>query len=428
MTGARATGMDLPRPRGAARGRGRWLLAGAALGLFMTATAVLSRARPAAPSVERASIWIAAVKRGAMVRQVRGHGTLVAEEVRWVTATSPGRVERIALLPGVAVQPDTLLMELDNPELRQAAAELVSRVRAAEARREQLSLQLESERLALESAIAGLRSELALARIEAEADGTLSEQGYAPELVARRSRAKAEQLAQRVTLESRRAGALGRSGRAQLVVQGLEIEKLRAERELRRQELEALSVRAGVSGVLQRLGDEQPPRVGQHVAAGAPLARIANQTKLKGAIQISETQAQDVQVGQRAAIDTRNGVVAGHVVRVDPAVQNGAVTVDVAFDQPLPPGARPDLSVDATITLERLADVLYIERPSGVQAAGQTRLFKVVDEGQGALRVPLRVGRVSVDTMELTGGARVGDQLILSDMSPWDGCDRLRLK
>jgi HlyD family secretion protein len=251
--------------------------------------------------------------------------------------------------------------------------------------------------------------------------------GNGPDLNAKRSRAKADQLGQRIEVEDQRLEALAQSARAQLTVQDAEAARIRALQRLRREQLTGLQVRAGITGVLQRLGDDQPLRIGQHVAAGAPLARIANQTKLKAEVKIAETQAKDVQLGQAAAIDTRNGIVAGHVARIDPAVQNGTVTVDVALDGPLPAGARPDLSVDGTITLERLDDVLHVGRPVGVQANGPARLWKLIDGGAGAIRVPVRVGRTSVDTIEVIEGLGAGDQIIVSDMSQWDAHDRIRI-
>ena len=421
---APATGMDVARPR-----RSPWPRRAAWLGVIGVvvagSTIGLRRLKPAAPSIEKASVWPDVVKRGPMVRQVRGAGTLVAEDVRWVTAASAGRVERIALLPGVAVQPDTVIVELSNPELQQTVLELDSQIQAAGAQREKLRLQLENDRLAQASAVASLRSEVTVARIEAEGDEKLHADGNGPDLNAKRSRAKADQLGQRIEVEDQRLTTLAQSARAQLTVQDAETARIRALQRLRREQLTGLQVRAGIAGVLQRLGDEQPLRIGQHVAAGAPLARIANQTKLKAEVKIAETQAKDVQLGQIAAIDTRNGIVAGRVARIDPAVQNGTVTVDVALDGPLPAGARPDLSVDGTITLERLDNVLYVGRPVGVQGDGPARLFKLIDGGAGAIRVPVRVGRTSVDTIEVIEGLSAGDQIIVSDMSQWDAHERL---
>jgi HlyD family secretion protein len=416
--------MDVPLPRRPRWLRWRWPLL-AVLGAG-SALLVLARLQPAAPAVARAAIWTDTVKRGAMVRQVRGTGTLIPEDIRWVTAASPGRVERILLMPGVAVRPDTVLVELSNPELEQTVLELTSQVAAASAQREKLRLQLESEQLALRSAIASLKSEATVARIEADGDESLFRSGNGPDLNARRSRAKATELANRIELEETRLSTLAEAAKAQLVVQDADTARIRALQRLRHSELEGLKVRAAISGVLQRLGDEQPLRIGQHVDAGAPLARIANQTRLKAEVKIAETQAKDVQLGQAASIDTRNGVVAGKVTRVDPAVQNGTVTVDVALGE-LPAGARPDLTVDGTITLERLDDVLYVSRPVGAQSEGPARLFKLVDGGS-AVRVGVRLGRSSVDTLEIREGLSAGDQIIVSDMSQWDAHSRIRIE
>jgi HlyD family secretion protein len=417
--------MDAPRPR-RSRWRGRVLLAGVLAGLGMI-TAALGRARPAAPKVDRAAIWVDTVRRGTLTRQVRGFGALVPEEIRSVTAPGPGRVERIALLPGVAVQADTVLMELANPEIAESVLELAATARAAAAERDRLRLEIEGERLAEEAAIARLGSELAVARFEAEGDARLAADGFGSELAARRSRAKADELAGRLALEHRRQTNLARSGLARLAVEEAEMAKIAGQLRLRRSQLQALTVRAGIDGVLQRLGDAQPLREGEQVAAGAALARIASQARLRAQIRIPESQAKDVRIGQEAAIDTRNGVVPGHVVRVDPAVADATVTVDVALDGPPPPGSRPDLSVDATITLERLDGVLHVGRPTGVEAQSHARLFKLVDGGRAAARVPVRFGRSSVDTIEIAAGLEAGDQLVTSDMAGWDAHDLIRL-
>ena len=403
------------------------LAAGAALVVVALSVAV-SRLEPALPNVPQAGLWPGTVRRGPMVREVRGSGTLVPEEIRWITATSPGRVENILLLPGVTVQADTVLVELSNPELEQSTFEAESQWHAAEAQLERLKVQLDSERLTQRSVIASLKSDLAQATIEAEADEDLLKDGLVPDLTAKRTRSNANELKDRHELEQERLTMLAKSAGAQLRVQEAEVERLRKQYELRQRQLAALEVRAGIAGVLQRLGDERPLQVGQQLAVGANIARIANPEKLKAEIKIAETQARDIQFDQRAVIDTRNGTVAGHVIRIDPAVQNGTVTVDVKLDAPLPRGARPDLSVDGTITLERLEDVLYVGRPVNGQAESQVGLFKVVDGGQRAVRVPVKLGRTSVTSIEVTHGLEVGDQIILSDMSQYDGHEQIRLK
>jgi HlyD family secretion protein len=417
--------MDVPLPP-----RARWprrlLLAGALVVLGLGAWA-LARLQPAAPTIERAAVWSDTVKRGAMVQKVRGTGALVPEEIRWVTAASPGRVERIALLPGVAVQADTILVELSNPELEQTVLELDSQARAAGAQREKLRLTQLNEQLALSSVIASLESDAAIARIEADGDEALFRSGNGPDLNARRSRAKASELTSRIQVEESRLATLVESAKAQLVVHDAETARVQALQRLRHRELDGLKVRAAIAGVLQRLGDEQPLRIGQHVAAGAPLARIANQTRLKAEVKIAETQAKDVQLGQPASIDTRNGVVQGRVTRIDPAVQNGTVTVDVALTGALPAGARPDLTVDGTITLQHLDDVVYVSRPVGSPAEGPAHVFKLV-EGGFAVRVPVLLGRGSVDTIEVREGLAAGDQIIVSDTSAFEAHARIRIE
>lgn len=410
------------------RQRRRWLLTGGAVAALALVTIGLSRLQPAAPAIEKSTVWTDTVKRGAMLREVRGNGTLVPEDIRWITATSPGRIERIPLLPGVTVTADTVLVELSNPELVQAAFEVKSKVSAGEAGMEKLKVQLESDRLTQESAVASLKSDLVLASIEADADEKLRQAGLVPELGAKRSRAKADELLARHALEQQRLAINAKSAQAQLKVQEAELAALRTQCQLRKQQVEGLKVRAGFAGVLQRLGDERPLQLGQQLNAGAAIARIADPSKLKAEIKVAETQAKDIQHGQPAVVDTRNGVIPGHVVRIDPAVQNGTVAVDVALDGPLPKGARPDLSVDGTIELERLQDVLYVGRPVQSQADSKTSLFRLADNGKAAVRVPVKLGRSSVSTVEVVEGLQVGEQVILSDMSQWDAHDRVRLQ
>ena len=422
------SGLDIARPDIARKKKRKRILFGVcgvvALALI---TLALSQLEPAAPTVDKATIWMDTVKRGPMLREVRGNGTLVPEEIRWVTATSAGRIERLPLLPGVTVTADTVLLELSNPELKQAAFDAESALQAARAQMDKLSIQLQSDRLAQESVIANLKSEFTLAQIEAEADEKLRQDGLVPELAAKRSRANADELKTRHELEVKRLEIADQAARVQLASQTNEVINLSRQLELKQQQVAALKVRAGVNGVLQRLGDEQPLRIGQQLGAGATIARIANPSRLKAEIKIAETQAKDIQHGQRAVIDTRNGVIPGHVTRIDPAVQNGTVTVDVALDGELPKGARPDLSVDGTITLEHLDDVLYVGRPVNGQTGSKISLFKVTDGGRGAVRVPVQLGRSSVSTVEIKEGLQIGDQVILSDMSQWDTQDRIRL-
>ncbi len=387
----------------------------------------LSRLKPASPSVEKSSVLVDTVKRGSMLREVRGNGTLVPEEIIWITATTPGRVERILLLPGVIVKSDTLLVEMANPELVQLAFEAESAVQSGEAQMEKLKVQLESEQLTQQATIATLKSDLTTASIEAEIDQKLLALGLIPELAAKKSHAHAEELASRHELEKHRLEISAKSAAAQIVVQEAELSKLRKQYQLKQQQVAALQVKAGFAGVLQRIGDITPLQQGQQLLAGANIARIANPSKLKAEIKIAETQAKDVQHGQMVSIDTRNGLIAGHVVRIDPAVVNGTVTVDVALDGALPKGARPDLSVDGTITLEKLENILYVGRPVNGQSESKVSLFKLVEAGQAAVRIPVQLGRSSVGSIEIINGLQEGDQMILSDMSQWDSHDRVRL-
>ena len=420
--------MDIARPdiRRKKRRRQIFLIAAGIITLVLV-TLGLSRLGPALPTIEGPA-FTDTVKRGEMLCEVRGNGTLVPEEIRWITATSPGRVEKILLLPGVTVEPDTILVELSNPELEQATFEAESQWHAAEAQLEKLKVQLDSERMTQQSLIASLKSDLAQAKIEAEADEDLLKDGLVPSLAAKRTRSRANELQDRHELEQERLKISGKSTLAQLRVQEAEVERLRKQWELKKRQMEALKVRAGIPGVLQRLGDERPLQVGQQVLIGATLARIANPAKLKAEIRVAETQARDIQFDQRAIIDTRNGTVPGHVVRIDPAAVNGTVTVDIALDAPPPRGARPDLGVDGTITLEHLTDVLHVGRPVNGQAESLVGLFKIVDAGKRAVRVQVKLGRTSVSKVEVKEGLAEGDQIILSDMSQYDGHEQVRLK
>lgn len=420
--------MDISRPElGRRRRRRRALYSAAALVLLAGTTLGLSRLKPAAPRVDRHAIYTDTVKRGEMLRQVRGNGTLVPEEVNWVPAITAGRVERIRVLPGAAVKADTILVELSNPEVEHAAFEAGWQLKAAEAQSNKLKVQLETERLGQEAQAAQLRAECSVAKLDAQADAELAAGKLVDRLTALRSQTKAEQLVIRCELEEKRLRILQDSHEAQLAAQQAEIERLRAVLELRRTQEARLQVRSGLDGVLQRLGDRETLQVGQQLPAGALVARVANPARLKAEIKIVETQAKDVAPGQKAVIDTRNGKIAGHVVRVDPAVQNGTVTVDVALDEALPRGARPDLSVEGVIELERLADVLHVGRPVQGQAESLVGLFKVTAGGREAQRVPVRLGRSSVNTIEILSGLELGDTILLNDMSQYDAHDRVRL-
>lgn len=422
--------MDVPVSPGLKqrRQRRRRLAGGGAFLLLVLATVVLFRLHPAAPGVEKSTLYLGTVKRGEMLRQVRGNGTLVPEDIRWLPTINAGRVEQILVLPGAAVKAETVLVELSNPDVEQAAFDAESLFKAAQADLANLRVQLASQKLTQQAAVASAEANSTTAQSDFEADDALGQRGLAAPLVVNASKAKAGELAKLLTIEQERLRICDDAARAQLAAQDEKITQLEAQLELKRRQVAALKVRAGMDGVLQRLGDPASPlQVGQQLAVGALVARVANMTRLKAAIKIPETQARDVQLDQPAEIDTRNGVIAGHVVRIDPAVEDGTVTVDVGLDGALPKGARPDLTVEGTIQLERLENVLYVGCPVQGRADSEVRLFKVVDGGNGAVRVPVKLGRCSVSTIEILDGLQMGDQIILSDMSQWDAHDQLRL-
>jgi HlyD family secretion protein len=416
--------MDIPRPSRARQRRIRQIaLGGAAVIAILLVTLGLRRLKPAAPPVERASVWIREVKRGPMVREVRGVGTLVPEEIRWIPAATEGRVERILLQPGVTVEPDTVLVELSNPELQMQALEAESQWRAAEAQYAELKVRLQSQRLDQEAAAARVQADYRQAQMQADADAQLAKQGLVADLNLKVSQVKAEELSNRDRIEKERLHMAGESIEAQLAVQRAQVEQRKALANLRRTQVRALRVVAGIAGVLQRVEVE----MGQRIGPGANLARVAQPTRLKAVVRIGETQARDVQIGQSAVVDTRAGIVPARVTRVDPSAQNGTVGVDLAMDGPLPKGARPDLTVDGTVELERLADVIKVERPAQSQPESDMTLFRLEPDGSHAVRVKVRLGRASVSEIEVREGLKPGDQVILSDTQAWDGFDRLRL-
>ena len=418
--------MDIARPAIIARQRRtRRITYGAATAVaVLLITLGLSRLKPAAPSVDRGTLVIDTVKRGGMLRQVRGLGTLVPEELRWIPAATEGRVERIVVQPGSTVSPETIILELSNPELEMQALDAESQLRAAEAQYAELKVRLESQHLDQEAAAASVQADYAQARMRADTDQQLADQGLVADLNRKLSRVAADQLENRNRIEQRRLAIAGDSIKAQLAGQQAQVEQKRVLARLRRNQVKAQAVRAGIGGMLQQV----PVEVGQRVTPGTILAKVAEQNRLKAVIKVAETQAKDIQIGQPASIDTRNGMVDGRVSRVDPAAQNGTVTVDVALTSELPKGARPDLSVDGTIELERLENILYVGRPAqGGQGPGPVGLFKLEEGGSTATRVTVRLGRASVSTVEVVGGLKEGDQVILSDTSAYDAVDRIRL-
>jgi HlyD family secretion protein len=420
-----STTMDIQRPSSA---RAKKIRRIAYLAVALVSVAVVtygvSRLRPAAPSVDKATIWTDEVKRGPMLREVRGPGTLLPEDIRWIPAQTDSRIDRILIHPGAIVQPSSVILELTNPELQREVLDAQYQLKAAQADYENLKVQINSELLNQKSTAATVRSEYEQAKIQHEVDEKLRVEGISSDVTAQLSSVKAEQLAIRIQLEEDRTRNAADSAKTRLLAQQSKVDQQRALYDLRCSQVDALQVRAGIQGVLQLV----PVDVGQHVTPGTNLARVADPKKLKAEIKISETQAKDVAIGQKATIDTRNGLVKGQVSRIDPSVQNGTVTVDVEISDPLPQGSRPDLSVDGTIEIENLRDVLYVGRPVRGQSESTVSLFKLVDDGSEALRVNVKLGKSSVNTIQILQGLQVGDIVILSDMSDWDRFDRLRLR
>ncbi len=420
--------MDIARPDISRKKRRQRIIAVLlTLALLAIITIGLSRLKPALPAVD-APVFTDTVKRGTMLREVRGNGTLVPVDIRWVPASSAGRIERILVEAGQPVKADTVLIELSDPALEQDAIGAQALLEVEEANLENLRVQVESQRLTQQAAVATAEANYNAARLDAEVNEDLGKSGLAPDLVVKQAKAKAVELRKLFEIETERLEMTPQSAKAQLAAQEAKVKQLRTQYQIKRQQVESLKVRAGIDGIVQRLGDTLPLQAGQQIAAGVNLARISNPVRLKAQVKIAETQTRDIAIGQSASIDTRNGIIPGHVSRVDPASENGTVTVDVALDGPLPRGARPDLSVDGTIQLDRLEDALFVGRPVNGQAESTISLFKVIEGGKGAVRVPVKLGRSSVSSIEILDGLRVGDQVILSDMSQYDRHDQVRLK
>jgi multidrug resistance efflux pump len=418
--------MDIARPELKRQKRRRQMIwAGVGIVVLVAATLGVSRLKPAAPSVERGTVWTDTVKRGPMLRQVRGLGTLVPsqEAVRQIPAETDATVVRIRLLPGSQVKADTVLLEMSNPQVEQAAIDAQLQLKAAEAAFQSLRGKLDSDLMNQKAGAATVGADYSQAQRQAETDKALYDLGVISGLAYKQSKGKADELTTRHDLENQRLTVAQQAILSQLGEQQAKIDQMRTLAELKRKQLDALKVRAGIDGVLVDL----PMQVGQHVLPGAMLAKVVQPEHLMAELKVAETQARDVQIGEPAAVDTHNGVIAGEVMRVDPAVQNGTVTVDVKLTGELPKGARPDLSVDGTIDLERMADVLYVGRPAFGQENSTISLFKLDAEAKGATRVPVKVGRASVNSIQLLEGLHEGDTVILSDMSRWDNVDRIRL-
>ena len=416
--------MDIARPDIARKRKFRQsfyaVLAVVAVSLI---TVAVSRLQPAAPRVDRDAIYLDTVGRGPMVRQVRGVGTLVPERIRWIPATTDGNVERIVIQPGAVITPETIVVELHNPELEQTALEAQLNLDAGRARYSNRRVEVERSLLEQRATLASTEAQLIGARLQAEADEQLAELGLISSIQLRQSQAKEEEYETRYALEQERLELAIATVDAQLAVEQAEVDRLRTLHELRLRQVDDLRVRAGMHGVLQQV----PLDEGQRVVAGTNLARVGDPTVLKAELRIAETQAKDIQVGQKASIDTRNGVIPGHVIRIDPGVENGTVLVDVALDGELPRGARPDLTVDGTIELERLEDVVFVGRPVFGQENSVVSLFRIEPDGSHATRARVGLGRASVNTIEVLEGLQPGDRVVLSDMSTWDQFDRVRL-
>lgn len=414
--------MDIPKkPK---TRRKPWLLAGLGVLVLIGVTVGLSRLRAAAPSVERGTVWLDTVKRGPMIRQVKGAGTLVPEHIRWLTADTAGRVERIHVRPGTPVEPGTLLLELSNPDVQLQALEAERQLASAEAELISLRTNLETQRISQAATIATLETEATNAESQAQATVALMDRSFVPKLELQQVKGRADEMTTRLNLERQRLAVLQSSTREQLAAQQGQIERLKAVARFRRTQVESMQVKAGESGVLSEL----PLELGQWVTPGTVLAKVVKPERLKAELRIAETQARDIQVGQRAEVDTRNGVVEGVVARIAPAASQGTVRVEVSLTGELPRGARPDLTVEGTVELERLGEVLSMGRPAGAQPNATVSLFKLVAGSDEAVRVPVQLGRGSVNSIEVVQGLAEGDQVVLSDMTAWDAVDRVRLR
>ncbi|HEY6184452.1 MAG TPA: HlyD family efflux transporter periplasmic adaptor subunit [Terriglobales bacterium] len=419
--------MDIARPEFKQQKRRKQIVIGAiALVVLILVTVGVARLKPAAPSVERSTVWTDAVKQGNMLRQVRGLGSLIPSQefTRQIPAETDATVIRIRVLPGTEVKSDTVLLEMTNPATEQAALDANLQLKAAEAEYDSLRVKLESDLMTQKAGAATVTQDYSQAKLQAETDQELYKLGVISGLAYKASKGKADELTTRNGLEEQRLTIAQKAILAQLRQQEAKVDQMRTLAQLRRKQMEDLKVRAGIDGMLV----DMPMQVGQRVAPGTMLARVIQPNHLIAELKIAETQARDVQIGESASVDTHNGVVNGTVMRVDPGVSNGTVTVDVNITGDLPKGARPDLSVDGTIDLEKLANVLYVGRPAFGQESSTISLFKLDPDGKGAVRVPVKVGKASVNSIQVIEGLQQGDTVILSDMSRWDNTDRIRLE
>jgi HlyD family secretion protein len=419
--------VDIARPEFKQQKRRKQIVIGAvALVVLILVTVGVARLKPAAPSVERSTVWTDSVKHGSMLRQVRGLGSLIPSQefTRQIPAETDATVIRIRVLPGTEVKADTVLIEMTNPATEQAAIDADLQLKAAEAEYDSLRVKLESDLMTQKAGAATVTQDYSQAKLQAETDKELYNLGVISGLTYKASKGKADELTTRNGLEEQRLTIAQKAILAQLRQQEAKVDQMRTLSKLRAKQLNDLKVRPGIDGMLV----DMPLQVGQHVAPGTMLARVIQPNHLIAELKIAETQARDVQIGEPASVDTHNGIVTGTVMRVDPGVQNGTVTVDVNLTSDLPKGARPDLSVDGTIDLEKLDNVLYVGRPAFGQESSTISLFKVDPDEKGAVRVPVKVGRASVNSIQVIEGLQQGDKVILSDMSRWDNTDRIRLE
>jgi RND family efflux transporter MFP subunit len=419
--------MDIARPEFKTQKRRRQLLwGGVGIIVLVALTVGVARLKPAAPTVERATVWTDTVKRGSMLRQVRGLGSLIPshEDVRIIPAETEATVLRIQKLPGSQVEGDTVLVEMSNPQLEQEAVDAELQVKAAEAEYQSLKVKLDSDLMTQRAGAATVNADYNEAQRKAQSDKALYDLGVVSGLTAKASQGKADELVTRNQIEDERLKINQKAIESQMAVAQSKVDQMRALAQLKQEQLAKLKVRAGVSGVLV----EVPLQVGQHLLPGAELAKVVQPNHLMAALKIPETQARDVQIGQPASVDTHNGIIAGTVSRVDPAVQNGTVTVDVSLTGELPKGARPDLSVDGTIDLEKLDNVLYVGRPAFGQENSTISMFVLDPQSNGATRMQVKTGRASVNLIQIESGLKEGDTVILSDMSRWDNTDRVKLE
>ena len=418
--------MDIPRTGARRRKIIRWTaFTAVVVAVLLAGFLTIPRLKPAAPGVDMSTLWPDTVKRGPMLREVRGLGTLVPEESMLIPATTDGRVQRILIRPGTPVKADSVVMILTSQELDTALLSAEYTLKAAEADYENLKVTLEKSKIDMQATAAQVGADYNTATLKANRDAALAKEGLFSEVDAKISTVTADELKGRYELEKQRLAINAQAEEAQLAAQKVKVEQLRADYNLKKSQVDQLRVRAGVEGMLQQL--PTPVEEGQKVTAGTPLAKVSQPSKLKAELKIAETQVKDISIGQSASIDTRNGLIEGHVSRIDPSILNGTVTVDVSLKGPLPSAARPDLSVDGTIQLEKLDDVVYVGRPVFGQQDAVVQLFRVEPDGKYANKVKVAFGKSSVNTIEVKDGLQVGDKVILSDMSAYDGYDRIRL-